>query len=166
MITGNELVKREPEKASQYRAEMRPYWASEQISAQAMKKALPIASLLDQRFVLKDTASKRLAEFRELYAPANLPENTEQLNNDWLPLLKRLLARIEATETSPGLTEAWNQALRKLGDEQGKEDPAHWLKLDALADAGFAHGLPDLIETWDYAQTLDKPLEAYEKEER
>lgn len=170
MITGNELVKREPEIASQYRAEMRPYWASEQISAQAMKKALPIARLLEQRFLLKDTAGKRLAEFRELYAPTNLPEDAEKLSNNWLPLLKRLLGRIEATETSPGLPAAWRQALRKLGDEQDKEAPAHWLRLDAYTDTGaqvyFTHGLPDLIEMWDYAQTLDKPLEAYEKEER
>jgi len=169
IITGNELVDREPEPEGLYRAEMRPYWAADRLPPQASKRALPLGLLLDQRLILNNAPGKRLAEFRELYAPEALPADAKDMQENWQPRLQHLLERILATDAVASERVDWKETLRSLGDDK-EPAPAHWRRLQrslgGQMDEFYASGLPDLIEAWDYTQSLSKPLDAYKREER
>lgn len=177
LITGNELISRTADEVQNYRAEFRPYWADEREGKGTSKLSLPLATLLEQRFMLSEAAGKRLAEFRELYSPQHLPANDEE-EKEWRNDLIRLLERIAASDPLERLTHEkkpvtqrrlWSEALRVLGDGKlpdGKKREGRWRETHRAGDMFQAHGLPDLIEVWDYAQTLDKTLNDYKGEER
>lgn len=176
LITGNELISEVTDAEQKYRAELRPYWAAETVSDSAGKLSLPLPLLLEQRFMLSGTAGKRLAEFRELYSPQHLPTNDKE--KEWQNELLRLLERIAASDPLERLTgekkpvtqrQLWREAFRILGDSEtldGKTSQGRWRETHRAGETLLAHGLPDLIEVWDYAQTLDKTLDDYEGEER
>lgn len=177
LITGNELISRTVDEEQNYRAELKPYWADETVSDGAGKLSLPLATLLEQRFMLSGAAGKRLAEFRELYSPQHLPANDTE-EKEWRNELIRLLERIAASDPLERLTgekkpvtqqRLWREALRVLGDDEppgGKKSEGRWRETQRAGEMFQTHGLPDLIEVWDYAQTLDKTLDDYEGEER
>lgn len=180
LITGNELISQVVDEEPRYhRAELRPYWAADTVSDSAAKLSLPLATLLEQRFMLSGVAGKRLAEFRELYSPQHLPANNNNAEEkEWRNELLRLLERIAASDPLERLTgekkpvtqqRLWREALRVLGDGEplgGKKSAGRWREMARAGEMFQAHGLPDLIEVWDYAQALDKTLDDYEGEER
>lgn len=177
LITGNELISQVADEELKYRAELRPYWAAETISDTAAKLSFPLALLLEERFMLSGAAGKRLAEFRKLYSPQYLPANDDELK-EWRNELIRLLERIIASDPLERLTgekkpvtqqRLWREALRVLGNGEppgGKNGVGSWREVQRAGEMFQAHGLPDLIEVWDYAQTLEKTLDDYEGEER
>ena len=140
------------------------------------KQSLPLALLLEERIILSEAAGKRLAEFRELYSPRYLPANDDELK-DWQNELTRLLERIIASDPLERLTgekkpvtqqRLWREALRILGNGEppdSKKGAGGWREVQRAGEMFQANGLPDLIEVWDYAQTLDKTLDDYEGEE-
>ncbi|MGH8590753.1 MAG: Cas10/Cmr2 second palm domain-containing protein [Gammaproteobacteria bacterium] len=181
LIAGNELTDPVVDKAQRYRAEMRPYWAAGGVSARATRLALPLATLLEQRFILAESAGKRLAEFRELYAPERLPIKDDGLPQ-WQHELARVLERIAASDplellhTKPRPVtqqELWRSALLVLGDGKqsgdkrgARKEENYWREMERVSGLFNASALPDLLDVWDYAQALDKSLADYEGEGR
>jgi CRISPR/Cas system-associated protein Cas10 (large subunit of type III CRISPR-Cas system) len=178
MITGNELIGQPADAQGDFRAELRPYWAKDELSVAASSYGISLLTLLSQRLDLKDTPGKRLAELRELYAPEALSSkekeygDTEQSQNNWELRLKHLMERMDATEQGSSQSVLW--ALQKLGDEKQKSGDSksriqgYWRMVqrsDVKQEEEFrSNGLPDLIEVWDYAQRLDREIEDYEPE--
>lgn len=150
VVLGGRLVA--PPDAREVCPTLRPYWVGDPGDGWG----LSLQKLIEQREALRGVPRKRLAELRDLYD--DLPASTR--TNDlqpWQDRLERLLARIARDEAHH---QAVIGALTTLGDG-GK--PAYWREVDRHPQGRWhGHGLPDLLEAWDFA--LDKPLSAYEEE--
>ncbi len=187
MIIGSELVAvREETRNAPYRSSLGVYWATNSYGAEgapemtqgltqnAQRAALPIQDLIDQRRALKDLPAKRLEQVRELYAPEALARNEGELKDAWVPRLEKLLDRVAATQPakSKNVTskkdslQTLKDALSALGNSDAQSDIGYWREVKRPGQAlFFAHGLPDLIEVWNYAQSLACSLDAYRVEE-
>lgn len=173
MIAGNELIEQKDEVERRFRAELRPYWVDDELSEDASSYGMSLITLLKQRLDLQGTPGKRLAELRALYASEALPEEKEtdaaikHLQETWEPRLLRLKQRMDATEAKSGGNLLWS--LRALGAKQGIGFD-YWREV-RRGEGGnpfsfYASGLPDLIEVWDYAQSLDREMVDYKNEDR
>jgi len=140
--------------AQKVRPTLRPYWVGEPEE----DWGLSLQRLIEQREALRSVPAKRLAELRDLYD--DLPASTRSDNlQPWQDRLERLLARIGRDEAHH---KAVTDVLSALGGDKGS---AYWRKVDRPPQDGWhGHGLPDLLEAWDFAFALDKPLSAYEEE--
>lgn len=183
MIVGSELVATR-ETPREFRPSLMVYWATAHrdrspsakplatraLSAEAERNALPIERLLEQRLHVKNLPDKRREEIRGLFAPEALPKDHNDLRTRWQARLKRLRDRLKATlvesKATPGAKDnltLFDKAMSALGDPSDAH--SHWLFLQRSGEKShYAHGLPDLIEVWDYAQALDHPLSDYEEE--
>jgi hypothetical protein len=164
MIVGSELITGR-ESTGEYQPSLAPYWVTEQtLNTAARQASIPIDVLLSQRRQLNMLPAKRLIEARELYAPETLPANDADLGQRWHILLSRLRDRILTSD--PHQLVAFDQALQDLGDSfrSSAANPGQWKRATRGERAFHGHGLPDLIAIWDYAQSLDYPLEDYEEE--
>ena len=153
VVLGGRLVQSPTDKA--LRATLRPYWATE--AADLNGWGLSVKQLLEQRYELRTVPHKRLVELRNLYD--DLPEslNTDRLT-PWKTQLEQLQARIGRKEEH---RKAVNAALAALGGGE----PAYWRKVDRPPqDVWHGHGLPDLLEAWDFAYNLDRKRQDYEEE--
>jgi hypothetical protein len=152
VVLGGRLVV--PSDTRPIRPTLRPYWTDDP----GQGWGVSIQRLIEQRWDLRSIPTKRLAELRDLYDDLPASTWTDDLQ-PWQDRLARLLARIGRDETHH---EAVIGALTTLGD--GKK-PAYWCEVDRPPQ-GFwhGHGLPDLLEAWDFAFALDKPLSVYEEE--
>ncbi|RMD67503.1 hypothetical protein D6833_00120, partial [Candidatus Parcubacteria bacterium] len=151
VVVGGRLVAESPSGAM--RPTLRPYWVHDN---PIQGWGLPVKRLIEQRYELRNTPNKRLAELRDLYD--NLPASTRQADlAPWQTRLKRLLTRIGRNETHK---KSIDTALTELG---GKT--SGWYRVDRYPeDAWHGHGLPDLLEAWDFALALDKGRREYEEE--
>lgn len=180
---GSELVAAETgERHTEFRSTLGVYWATQTIKREdrplivqpltdrAQQAALPIARVFGQRWDLKNLPAKRIEQARELFSPEFLPRDEEDLEQRWTPLLRKLHDRIAATEPAgqANMPTPLMIALSALGDETGPEIMSgHWRAITRPSDKPHrAHGLPDLIAMWDYAQSLDRELSDYQREER
>lgn len=174
-IVGSELVAAH-ESPGGFRPSLGAYWATSDrvgengeleggkppLSKAAQQAALPLAQLLAQRLCLRDLPAKRLAELRELYTPEALPKDEEDMRQHWDPRLNDIRNRIAATQGPSGQLAALDKALQALGQATNDKKPGYWWRLDRANKSYLAHGLLDLLEVWDYSQSLDHELDAYE----
>ncbi|MBX3055861.1 MAG: hypothetical protein KF770_05245 [Anaerolineae bacterium] len=148
-----------------YRPGLRTYWADDlPDDDEALSRALPLKRLFDQRLSLdsphpqEQLPAKRRAELRTLFdrPPGEGDLTFEQWNNQ----LVRLLQRTEAT-SSKEVRERVEWALAGLGSAPTAKDRAGWRAAPKEMGLYWAHGLPDLLALWPYAQSLDEDLAQY-----
>lgn len=167
VILGNRLAGQDEEDKERWRAvrpSLKPYWAADAPPVEAREYGISLSTLLEQRFALKDLPQKRLAEVRAAFA--HLPDElTVQNRKDKLPVWEQ--RRLERLFKRSGFSKELCDAMRELGHTpaQGETDH-HWVEVRRSGESPLAHGLPDLIETWDFAQDLEKRPKDYEAEER
>ncbi len=152
VVLGGRLVSKLPD--GSVRPTLRPYWVGEDIPE---RWGLPVQLLIEQRLAMRSVPNKRLAELRELYddSPASL---TSADLAPWQARLDHLLARIGRKQEHKGAVDA---ALKALGGDK----TAYWRKVDRYPDDSWhGHGLPDLLDAWDFALALDRDRRAYEEE--
>lgn len=151
VVLGGRLTGKSP--SGGVRPTLRPYWVGDNIP---QGWGLSVKRLIEQRYKLRNIPNKRLAELRDLYddLPASLRKEGYVT---WQARLERLLARIGRNETHK---KAVNTALTELGGED-----SGWYRVDRCPEeAWHGHGLPDLLEVWDFALALDKARREYEEE--
>ena len=135
------------------RPTLRPYWVDDSIP---QGWGLPVKRLIEQRYELRDIPNKRLSELRDLYDDPPASSKKEDLDT-WQARLNRLRTRI-------GRKEAHKAALDTVLAELGGGDSS-WYRVDRHPeDAWHGHGLPDLLEVWNFALCLDKGRQEYEEE--
>jgi hypothetical protein len=148
VVLGGRLVSAPP--IGDFRPTLRPYWVT---NNEVDDCGLSIKRLIEQRWKLRDIPNKRLSELQSLYDTS--------LDNDeiepWKSQLDRLLLRInQRNEDQGGKIET---ALKSLGDSNSP----YWREVSRYPDpAWYGHGLPDLLEAWDFALKLDTDRNAYE----
>ncbi|MCI0398163.1 MAG: hypothetical protein L0322_24980 [Chloroflexi bacterium] len=161
------IIGSEVREANRYQGRYRPgltsYWAiNEGTELEPTNQAvtLDLKNLLDNRLWLQKLPSKRRAEIRELFH--HPPENKDDLGR-WNKRLHKLLRRLEITSPDSGFHSLLQDSLAILGDPDG-DGPAYWRRIHRSGSEYYAHGLPDLLTIWPYAQSLDEDLDRYEEE--
>ena len=145
MLSGGLVLPDEDERS--LRPTLRPYWITEEIPE---GWGLPIQHLLEARKVLEavEMPRKRLIEFRDLYDRDNLPTRDDL--KLWETDLEHLLARIDRNETQ-------GQKMRAVLEQLGGDAKAYWYQVERGPGGHWhGHGLPDLLQAWDFAQALDQ----------
>jgi hypothetical protein len=174
VITGNALPEPGDEKErAPYRATLRPYWVlppteieeagngATAANKRAFDAGLSLDALLEQRYQLRNLPGKRRHELRAVFD--ELPQTTEMAT--WTKRIDELLDRIQLGPA--GDWRALRKTLTSLGaaPENGR---FQWRSIvrphDNKGNAYSAHGLPDLIEAWNYTFELSKGRDAYETE--
>jgi hypothetical protein len=167
VILGNRLAGQDEDEAlPKYRVlpSLRPYWVVPEGSQLPPDRGLDLKTLIDQRFQLKDVPNKRLNELRRRFA--ELPAGKDYAGQQaaftaWTRALETLIER------SSEQAQSIRAALQALGDEpkpaEGRNH--YWRRVKRHPEPGDAHGLLDLLESWDFAQDLEKAPDAYEAEE-
>ncbi len=153
VVAGQQLTSTLPE--GNFRPTLKPYL----INTTLTRWGLPLQRLIDQRWCLRNMPSRRLHEFQKLYDPNS--DNLSSLSQTedmklWQNRLAHLLGRIELRSENQATTV--RSALQDLGDEKG------WHQLQRMGDPWSGHGLPDLMDAWDYAFSLNRPIQEYREE--
>lgn len=170
VILGNRLAGQvEADENRTIQPSLKPYWVTEEggsLSANALAYSLPLKALLDQRLALKDVPNKRLHEVRTAFAEVATDKRASERD--------AYLARWEEARKRPfqrsGFgAELW-AAMAALGRSPDKEAEQavrhHWRETKRGNERPLAHGLPDLLEVWDFAQDLCRQLDEYEPKEK
>jgi len=134
-----------------YRATLRPYWLTDDGLPPGW--GVKLDALLDQRRELRHLPGKRLAQLRALYYPSALRIAEDDLSR-WDAQKKALLQRIGRDQDTRAQVES---AFAALGG-------GDWYTIERKEDKEWhGHGLPDLLEAWDFAYRLDRPRRDYEE---
>ncbi|MCB2160716.1 hypothetical protein KQH40_01375 [bacterium] len=133
--------------SNSYWATLKPYWAFENVEGWGIS----LQKLLEARFVLHNLPKKRLAELRSLFA--NLPDSDDEK----LLWQKQLDTLVERTGFIPEQGKPLIDVLEILGTK-------NFTVINRLNKSVSGHGLPDLIEAWDYFFKLDKDKEEYQEQ--
>lgn len=153
VVRGGRLVSELPK--GKVRPTLRPYF----IINESEEWGLPVKQLIDQRWNLRACPPKRLSELKALYDTPYLPQDlySDELNR-WKKKMKYLVNRLKQREPqSQG--SAVEAALGSLGsNEQG-----YWRQVSRYGENWYGHGLPDLLDAWDFALSLDKSRSGYEE---
>ncbi len=156
VVLGGRLV--EPIEQRKVRPTLRPYWAQDGNLEPGW--GLPLETLIKQRRALaeKGIPRKRLAELKNLFDAENIPQSMSSDEiKPWQKRLEQLLNRIGRTK---GHREVVEGALQALGDS----GMSYWREISRYGeDYWYGHGLPDLLEAWDFALDLDKCSQDYEE---
>lgn len=166
VILGNNIGSGEDEQGD-YRPSLRPYWlTSTGLSTEASKVGIGIDRILQARLELKALPATRRAALRDLYAPPLLPREEKDLDHldYWRARLNRLCGRI--TLGNPQHRAVLDRALRDLGSRNDRDAPGYWWSVPRDEESRRMHGLPDVLEAWDYAWDLDRDPNEYEERER
>ncbi|MGC8801829.1 Cas10/Cmr2 second palm domain-containing protein [Chloroflexus sp.] len=145
---------------------LRPYWVAENdLSVGALQHGIDLRHLLAQRYALKDLPRKRLAELRRCFAeaPAGIcvRERTQALERWTQHRLEKILERLSAASRS-----AVVGALEAVGKLKNDGNGAHyWRRIAHDNRDVVAHGIPDLLEVWEFAQDLSHAPDDYEPQE-
>jgi len=166
VILGNRLAGLEGEDNDRpIRASLRPYWVAENsLPTAARQQGIELKQLLEQRIELKDLPNKRLAELRHCFE--DLPEmkvrdRIQQMSIWTKRRIDKILSRVGNTSR-----EKLEKALESLGKPRNDSSGAHhWLSVTRNGEDLLAHGIPDLLEVWDFAQTLDHSPDEYAPQE-
>ena len=152
VVLGGQLV--ETSEPRSIRPTLRPYWATD--ADEFGERGLPVLTLIKQREKLNSVPRKRLVELRDLY-----DDSPKSLNGDdfeaWQARLERLLERIGRDKDHSKVIEA---ALINLGGSERM----YWRKVNCYPEKRwYGHGLPDLLEAWDFALNLENTRRDYEE---
>ncbi len=153
VVLGGRLIS--DQLSNDVRPTLRPYWVT---NDEESDWGLSLNRLIEQRRELRDIPNKRLSELQRFYDLHNLPVS---LDNDiikpWKSKLDRLLMRINQRNEAQG--KKIESALKSLGENNSP----YWREVSRHPDpAWYGHGLPDLLDAWDFALKLDENREAYE----
>jgi len=135
---------------------LRPYWAAD---VQPVKSwGIPIKNLIEHRYALRSIPRRRLSMLKDLYDVKNMPSKKKEQMERWQAQLAHLLGRIGRNEMH---REAVETALRALGEGH----LPYWYRVSRHPeDPWYGHGLPDLLEAWDFALDVSRsPSEYYEE---
>ena len=137
---------------SEYRPTLKPYLVAENA---INRWGLSLERIIEERWNLRHLPSKRLHELQNLYDPAsnNLPSSHDQFDS-WEKRLEQLLERINLRSKDESVN--LKNAVDKLGGEK-------WFMVNRHSDNFRGHGLPDLLEAWNFALCLEKPRREYEE---
>jgi hypothetical protein len=153
VILGNRIAEGEGA-TSENRPTLKPYWMHEAPEGWG----LPLQTLIEQRLALSDLPRKRLSEFREIFdlMPARQPKNNDERKQfrGWLDRIDKLTDRI-------AFREIHGQKATDVLEVLGGRKLCHVTRATDLGE-WYGHGLPDLIEAWDFALDLGQPSSAYE----
>lgn len=152
IIIGSQLVSEET--GSNLRDTLRPYWVADEVPA---GWGLPLSALLERRLLLNQLPSNRRSQLRTHFERLSWIE-VDKLST-WVDRLERLLGRIGREEVHRTATET---ALCELG---GKKSEHYLYDVKRASDKEYwcGHGLPDLLDVWDFARKLDEHRESYEE---
>lgn len=142
-----------------YRPTLDAYWVADNPNEQALNAAIPLTYILDNRPKLENLSAKRRAELRTHFD--HPPVGSSESKQAWDREFKRIMRRIQATEseqTQKDLKETLNQCDTATVTDV---NPAGWRETTRYDASYEAHGLPDLLAIWAYAQKLDAHLGAY-----
>jgi len=169
VILGNRLAGQEDDDAKISRVvclTLRPYWVCDgDLSQNAKERGFEIKTLLDQRLTLKDIPNKRLAELRRCFedVPTSITiRDRNQTMQTWTNRqLDNVLQRLSTTSRAKLET-----ALTTLGKSRNDSNSDHhWREIRRGDATPFAHGMLDLLESWDFAQDLEYRPDDYEPQE-
>lgn len=180
-VIGNQLVKSHKDPKGELLRTMNPFWILPSKKPECAEKSVNLKALIDFRYALsempKGQREKARALFDEFYQEAKdvIDSKREAFyaqwtaqTRAWLARLKTLYGRVDKAE--PLWLDALQTALVDLGNPQPKDetkDPIFWRRLARYRQSTqLRHAFPDLLEIWDYAQDLDKPLSEYQEVEQ
>ena len=163
------------------KATMRPYWAVASLPPEAAGMGVDLDTLLKWRLALRGVRAGRLAQIEALYGDhpqmASLAGDRSPLDN-WNKRLDALLGRIGHGEAGMEARRALEGALAELGYDPAQEQTlkallpelsqtalGQWRPLERDGEVYLAHGLPDLLDAWDYAWRLAEDPAAYTRGE-
>ncbi len=135
------------------RPTLRPYWV---MNKEVADWGLSIQRIIDQRCKLRTIPNKRLSEIQRLFDLSNIPDKPD--DEPWQGKLERIIGRIKQRNEDQG--KCIESALRKLGGNTEN----YWLRIDRDKDAWYGHGLPDLLEVWDFALKLNEDRKVYQED--
>lgn len=141
------------ESEPQLRPTLRPYWVTNGEKKVPAGWGLPIQRLLEAREKLEavEMPRKRLIEFRDLYERDNLPDRSDL--EPWKADLEHLLNRIDRNEQQ-------GKTMRSVLKQLGGNEQAYWHRVQRWpGETWHGHGLPDLLQAWDFAQPLEPELQ-------
>ncbi len=165
VILGSRLP-RETGETQRYQNTLAPYWvySPEVASEFPQNVGLSLDCLLAQRLALarQQIPNRRLIQLRTLYDPSRLPDKTAEALGIWSAELARIKARMARNEKDVEILE---ETLRQLGGDRD----GYWLPINrpgATTETIFeGHGLPDLIQMWDFSWYLDQERSVYTAQE-
>jgi len=153
IVTGNQVIADRAEKEDENHATLRPYFVSNDAPNDW---GINIGNLIEERDNLNALPGKRRAEFERRYA--ELPsDDKKQEWQAWCKEFNQLRKRLKADDEAK-----FETVLEKLGDAKREKDG--YLRETQRALRWYGHGLPDLLEAWDFAYKLEKPMNKYEEE--
>lgn len=161
VITGNEVIKHTSEyELSEVRPTARPYLINNILPEEIEMMGIPIHKLIDNRYELSALSSKRCSELNRLYDNVIKFCNINEIKQYWKPQLTELLNRIELRQKS--VHPVLRKTLVQLGD-MAEEENGYWREINrgSISKLFFGHGLPDLLQIWDYAFDLSKNINEY-----
>jgi len=170
IVIGNQLVKPAPPEPLRYVNSMNPFWLQTPSQPEIAKKSVALEKLLNSRFALKNMPRKRLAELREFFSPEHLPEDDD--DTKWARRIQNWIARSKTVHTNTQWINALEKALAELGNGAANPEKPTSIEIVTWRDVDrhygqkirMHHGMPDLIEVWDYAQDLETPLRKYKED--
>ena len=136
-----------------FRPTLRPYWVQPGVPA---KWGLPLATLLAQREPLAVLPHRRHAQLRRYFDQLRGLDNDQAQQR--LPRLEQLLSRIGR---SPENRERVEQVLAALGGSPAEG----WRRTISRYHnpTWEGHGLPDLLDAWDFSYKIDQPRQTEEE---
>ncbi len=119
-----------------------------------------VEELLEQRYELRNLPRTRLAALRRIFEAVCDESSGKPWQDLWNSHWNTIAEQLEPTQR-----DAVAKALESLGSEDdGRKNWALPLERgDGLTWTG--HGLPDLLEAWEFSHRLDKPMEEYDARE-
>lgn len=145
---------------------LRPYLVREdgtELSDALQKYGIEMNRLLEQRLALKNVPRTRLAALENHFEKLQHDVDTRMLGQEverWTQQLEPLLSRSEETNKR-FLCKSFEQLGQPCPESGSKHN---WRMIRRGEHRPLAHGLPDVLHVWQFAQNLDHSLSEYENE--
>jgi hypothetical protein len=164
LILGHRIAGAGASKSGKYRPTLKPYWATREPLPEHV--GLPIDHLIEARWQLKDLPKRRLAQLRTLFEPRFLPTNgSDNPLGQWQAGLEKTCGQVARSKEMA-------RSLRDVERRLGGANQGNWLHVNRPGSGPepsdqsfFGHGLPDLIQMWDFCFDLDHDRGDYEPKE-
>jgi hypothetical protein len=160
VILGSRLAERVANE-KEFQSSLRPYWIVKDGQAPPPKMGLPLDRLVEQRYELRVLPTRRLAQLRAIFAPGQLPSREDTSLGQWQAQLEQMKSRVARGKSQI-------KALDKAISELGGHAFGLWYDTNRIGPTEkpfWGHGLPDLLEMWDFCLDLDRDRGEYEVQE-